>query len=628
MRILPDGDRALLVEVADNAAVLRLRSRLRAASAPAGGTDAVVDLVPAARTLLVIAATPGELGRVRAWLQNALDAAPDGETSEAADLDGREITVPVRYDGPDLADVAAELGIDVDEVIARHTGTAWRVGFMGFAPGFGYLLPERSPAGGSAGDGRDTSAGGPSRGGGGLTSARRSGGLAVRRLPTPRTRVRPGSVALADGFSAVYPAASPGGWRLIGNTAQPMWDAAADPPAAIRPGDTVRFVAADDAAVDDRAAIAVDDANVEDGSPSFAGSAVGPGISTSTETTDAPVEHPVQAPTGGTSPGAAIDADQRAASSPAVRKLTVLQAGPQTLVQDRGRPGRADLGVSPAGALDRHAADLATALVGNDPGTPLLEVLQGGLQLRARAELLCAVTGADGPVRINAEPAPRNRAVTIPAGGLLDLGAARAGMRYYVAFQGGIEAEPVLGSASADLLSGLGPAPLAVGDELTVGRTRLTLVRPARPPRPRALSEGDAVVRVRPGPRRDWFDDAAWERLLTARWTVTGESNRVGIRLDGPGLARARTDELPSEGMVTGSLQVPPSGLPTVFLADHPVTGGYPVIAVVVDADLDVLAQLRPGQALRFTGGAVRVSPGLQSTVNRIERAVGSLFRR
>lgn len=567
-RILPNGDRALLVELADNAAVLPLRSRLQD-SRPAG----VVDVVPAARTLLVIVATAGDLGRVRAWLERALAESAETGTPVAAVTAGREITVPVRYDGPDLADVAAELGVAVDEVIARHTGTAWRVGFMGFAPGFGYLLPETAEE---------------------EPGTTTDGGLTVRRLPTPRTRVRPGAVALADGFSAVYPAASPGGWRLIGSTDHPMWDAAAEPPAAIGPGDTVRFV--------------VEDTASDGGTGAEATAAAPPATSSGGR------------PVAGASPVRP--------SSPAVRRLTVLQAGPQTLVQDAGRAGLADLGVSPAGALDRHAAALATALVGNDPGTPVLEVLQGGLQLRAHAELLCAVTGATGPVRINAEPVTQNRSVTIPAGGLLDLGPADAGTRYYVAFQGGLDVPPVLGSASADLLSGLGPRPLATGDELTVGRTRLTLVRPQRLPRPRFLPAADVVVRVRSGPRRDWFDAAAWEALMDARWTVTGDSNRVGIRLDGPALPRVGDDELPSEGMVTGSLQVPPSGRPTVFLADHPVTGGYPVIAVVVDADLDVLAQLRPGQGLRFTDGAVRVGAALQGSVNRIERAVGSLFRR
>ncbi|OMH32383.1 5-oxoprolinase/urea amidolyase family protein [Tersicoccus sp. Bi-70] len=569
MRVLPDGDRALLVELADNAAVLRLRARLQARR-----PDAVVDLVPAARTLLVIVATPADLPGARTWLAGVLGSAgPEVDVSATTDA-GREISVPVRYDGPDLADVAAELGVDVDEVIARHTGTVWRVGFMGFAPGFGYLLPADA-------------AGSPD-----AESASGGHGLTVRRLPTPRTRVRPGSVALADGFSAVYPAASPGGWRLIGSTDHPMWDAGAQPPAAVGPGDTVRFVVA--------------------------------AAATSTDTATA-TEAPI-GPLAGASPVTRATAAGRAGA--AVRKLTVLQAGPQTLIQDAGRAGQADLGVSPAGALDRHAAAVATALVGNDPGTPLLEVLQGGLQLRAHAELLCAVTGADGPVRVNAEPVSANRSLTIPAGGLLDIGPAVTGMRYYLAFQGGIEATPVLGSASADLLSGLGPRPLATGDELAVGRTRLTLARPRRPLRPRPAEEGDAVVRVRPGPRRDWFDDAAWQALMDERWTVTGDSNRVGTRLDGPALTRVREDELPSEGMVTGSLQVPPSGLPTIFLADHPVTGGYPVIAVVVDADLDVLAQLRPGQGLRFTDGALRVGAGLQGSVNRIERAVGSLFRR
>ena len=114
---------------------------------------------------------------------------------------------------------------------------------------------------------------------------------------------------------------------------------------------------------------------------------------------------------------------------------------------------------------------------------------------------------------------------------------------------------------------------------------------------------GQVVVRVQPGPRRDWFTDDAWASLLNARYTVTAQSNRVGLRLDGVPLERESTGELPSEGMVRGALQIPPSGMPVLFLADHPVTGGYPVVGYVVEDDVDRCGQLRTGQALRFTTG-------------------------
>jgi biotin-dependent carboxylase-like uncharacterized protein len=172
-------------------------------------------------------------------------------------------------------------------------------------------------------------------------------------------------------------------------------------------------------------------------------------------------------------------------------------------------------------------------------------------------------------------------------------------LRSYLAVRGGVAVEPVLGSRSTDSLSGLGPEPLRAGTLLPVGDTGELPpihVDQAPPPGRRA-----GVLRVLPGPRDDWFAPGALEALCGRPYVVSQDSNRVGVRLHGPELVRAREGELPSEGMVTGAVQVPPSGQPIVFLADHPPTGGYPVIAVVLTADLPVAAQLRPGDPVRFT---------------------------
>jgi biotin-dependent carboxylase-like uncharacterized protein len=285
--------------------------------------------------------------------------------------------------------------------------------------------------------------------------------------------------------------------------------------------------------------------------------------------------------------------------------ITILAPGAQLLVEDLGRPGHAAIGLSPSGALDARALRLANRLVGNAPGAAGLELLLGGAELGFAAGALVAVTGARGPLAVAAAGSPAVeaagcRAVAVPAGARLRIGPAQAGLRYYLAVAGGIEAEPLMGSRSADLLSGLGPAPLRAGDVLAVGRPaghpQPDWVPAPVPPRDRI------VVRVQPGPRLDWFVRGSWARLTGRDWTVSPESNRVGVRLLGRPLERAIAAELPSEGMVTGAVQVPASGLPTVFLADHPVTGGYPVAAVVVPADLPLLAQARPGQQVRFLG--------------------------
>ncbi|MFD6999625.1 biotin-dependent carboxyltransferase family protein [Streptomyces mirabilis] len=280
------------------------------------------------------------------------------------------------------------------------------------------------------------------------------------------------------------------------------------------------------------------------------------------------------------------------------RALAVVRAGALTTVQDRGRPGHAHLGVPRSGALDAPAAALANRLVGNPVGAAVLETTLNGCALRPRSVVTVAVTGAPCPVTVGGRPAPWGAPVRVPAGALLDIGPARAGVRSYVAVAGGVAVDPVLGSRSTDLLSGLGPPPLADGTVLPLGRpdgvhTRVDVVPHPGPP-------SELVLRVTPGPRDDWFTASALRTLAMGTYRVSSASNRIGLRTEGPSLERAVSGELPSEGMVLGAVQVPPDGRPVVFLADHPTTGGYPVIAVVRGADLPAAAQAVPGTPVRF----------------------------
>lgn len=281
--------------------------------------------------------------------------------------------------------------------------------------------------------------------------------------------------------------------------------------------------------------------------------------------------------------------------------LHVLEPGPATLIEDLGRPGLATMGVSPSGAMDRPALALANRLLGNPEGAAGLEVLLGGMRLTADDLVWFAVTGAWGDVTVDGVRVEPHTATPLEPGAVLSVGQATAGIRYYVGFRGGIAAEPVLGSRSRDVLASLGPAHIAVGDLLPVGAQpdeRIPPVDgvPVDPP-----TSGTIELALRPGPRRSWFSDTAWLTLTEATWTVSARSDRTGVRLDGPPLERVHLGELPSEGMLRGALQVSPDGAPTVLGADHPVTGGYPVIAVVTDATVDRLAQARPGQPIRFT---------------------------
>jgi biotin-dependent carboxylase-like uncharacterized protein len=270
--------------------------------------------------------------------------------------------------------------------------------------------------------------------------------------------------------------------------------------------------------------------------------------------------------------------------------IEVVDPGPLSTLQDLGRPGWAHLGVPRAGALDRGAAALARRLVGGAPDDAVVETTMGGIVLRARRAVTLAVTGAACEVRVDRRPVGHAMPVTVPAGSVVTVGAATAGVRSYVAFAGGVAVEPVLGSRSTDTLASVGPPRLAAGHVLPLGAPRRLPEPPAAVvSRPRA-----PVLHLRPGPRADWLRPDQWAGLAALSYAVAPDSDRIGLRLSGPRLER-RPGELPSEGMVLGAVQLPPSGQPVVFLADHPTTGGYPVVAVVEDDDLDLCAQLRPG---------------------------------
>ncbi|MFI8828879.1 biotin-dependent carboxyltransferase family protein [Streptomyces sp. NPDC053431] len=280
------------------------------------------------------------------------------------------------------------------------------------------------------------------------------------------------------------------------------------------------------------------------------------------------------------------------------RAFAVVRAGALTTVQDQGRAGHAHLGVPRSGALDPVAVRLVNRLLGNAEGAAVLETTLDGCAVRPRCAVTVVVGGAPCPVLVDGRPAAWGTPVRVGAGQLLEVGAAVRGLRSYVGFGGGVAVDPVLGSRSTDLLSGLGPAPLVDGAVLPLGAAAAVRGSVDAPPWPGPPDE--LVLRVRLGPRDDWFTPAALRALGTRAWRVSPAANRIGLRTEGPALERAVGGELPSEGMPLGAVQVPPDGRPVVFLADHPTTGGYPVVAVVREADLAAAAQAVPGTVVRF----------------------------
>ncbi|QGN56749.1 carboxyltransferase domain-containing protein [Nostocoides sp. HKS02] len=535
-RALRAGERAVLVECGSLSEALALQARLTAALDPAvdpavdptvASSSAMVDdVVLGARTVLVIAQSARHLPRVRDAVVRAIssDAYADPESGAAATADAETIEIEVDYSGADLDDVARLTGLTVAGVVAAHTGTPWRVGFAGFAPGFAYLV---------GGDPR----------------------LRVPRRASARVSVPAGSVALADEFSGIYPRSSPGGWQLLGRTDANLWDLTRDPPALLAPGRLVRFVSRD----------------VADHAP----------------TTDL-----------ATPPSARIAASARAPYA----LLEVLTSARPALVQDGGRPGLAGLGVGPSGAADQAAYRLGARLLGQGPECAALEVVLGELSIRARGSVTVALTGAEVAADVDGHPQGHAAPFLLGDGQVLRLGRPALGLRTYLSVRGGLAVDPVLGSRSRDTLSGIGPEPVVAGTVLPVdwasGQPSVDVAPVA--PLPRDLLR----LRGTWGPRQDRLVDAAV--LQSTTWRVSHDSDRVGIRLEPVEadptalLELAMEAELPPEGLVRGAIQVPPSGRPVVFLSDHPVTGGYPVVAVLDEASVDLAAQAVPGQQVRL----------------------------
>jgi KipI family sensor histidine kinase inhibitor len=511
------GEHALLIGVADPVAARQL-VRLVTTS----GWRAVREVVGGVATVLVtFDPDEDEPDDYRARLAHVVEASRRAGGEDVAAIAASEVTIPSAFEGPDLPEVATELGCTPEKVVEMLTAAALTVDVVGFSPGFAYL--------------------------GGLPPEF----LGLPRRASPRPVVPPGSIGLAHGYAAVYPAASPGGWHLIGHTDEVMFSPWEAPYARLAPGDRVRFT-------------------IVAGGSSWTPA---PGRA-------APVAYPETA-----RPVFAVE-----------------EIGLRTVLQDAGRQRVAALGVPGATPADPCAFALANQLVGNVAGAATLEVLARGPTLRCLSPTFVAVVGGSPDLRLDGQPFAAGRVVPVNAGQQLRVGAVHGGLRTYVAIAGGFLGPSVLGSLATDQLSGLGPGPLAPGARLWAGAME--------PPLGDHLADEVTVVadgaaptklRVVPGPHAEQFASGAFESLAETGFIVDADSNRVGLRLrrdpSTPPVRRAagRARELDSQGMVTGAVQVPPSGDPVILLGDHATLGGYPVVAVVAAVDHGVLGQCAPG---------------------------------
>lgn len=512
------GERAVLVGCESLASATDLRLRLTGPARPAILEDAVLG----ARSVLVVARSASALSELRTVVQQLGDPDEAPDDPHPRQTPGA-VEITVDYDGADLDEVGRLTGLTTEEVVRAHTGTPWRVGFAGFVPGFAYLV------------------GGDSR-------------LRVPRRATPRVSLAAGSVALADGFSGIYPRSSPGGWQVIGTTDAALWDLTRDPPALLTPGREVRFVARRHG-----------------------------------ERAHPPMPQPEPPRT------------ERPDAERPYAELEVLVCPRPALIQDAGRPGLSHLGVSPSGAADQAAYQLGARLLGQDGDRAALELLLGELVVRAHGSLTAVLTGAALPAEVDGRRVGHAAPFLVRDGQVLRLGRPAQGLRTYLSVRGGIAVPPVLGSRSRDTLAALGPEPVTAGHRLPVGWSDAwpTLDVAPVPPWPTGVVD----LRGTWGPDSDRL---ARRELLCDQWSVAPDSDRVALRLAPAGGSRltsavADTTEVPPAGIVRGAIQLPPSGHPVVFLDDHPVTGGYPVVAVLDAASCDRAAQLRPGAVVRLT---------------------------
>jgi antagonist of KipI len=287
--------------------------------------------------------------------------------------------------------------------------------------------------------------------------------------------------------------------------------------------------------------------------------------------------------------------------------LRVIEPGLLTTIQDRRRFGSARLGIGHAGAADVPAWRLANALVGNAENTAALEMTLNGPVLETDADIIVALTGATLPnAQINDAPLPAWRPVAVAAGSRLTLGPMSEGCRSYLAIAGGIDLSPWRGSRATDVNAALGPRPhpLTAGDTLKIGGTTSHLPAPVSwslDPRPWFDTRSPHIIRLLAGSHTSRLD-AASQKALGGEdtWTVGSDSNRVGMRLDGPHLALSAPLDMLSEGVTAGTVQLPPDGRAIIMGPEHPVTGGYPRIGQVIAVDLPRLAQCRPGDEIAF----------------------------
>ena len=539
--ILDSGDAALLVDFRaypEPLSQIHQLSELLSSLSPAW----LLDLIPGIDSLLVALKFSNYNYRdTRSVAKIEIEALLKKLLSETRREAKSEVVHRIRvcYDpelAPDLLASAEKCKLTVRELINRHKNSEIRVDILGFMPGFAYC------------SGLDPS-------------------LNLPRLESPRTVVPTGSVAIAGLQTAIYPQPTPGGWNIIGRSPDVLFDPSKPRPSLLMAGERVEFIEI-----------------------------------------DLPEFRKIEAQ------NLTKLAQNMSKSKISSHAVEVISPGLQTTIQGLPRHGFAHLALSAGGPMDLESAQLANALLGNHDDAAGLEIAGAGTKLLFHEDMWVAWVGARCISQVNGTAIPGNRPVFLRKGETLNFGTILQGYRIFLALSGGIDSEFILGGRGSHLSAGIGGKALQKGDILYLPRAQdssqipcLKKLREAQMSFPKwsiaspALpGERVELIKVLPSIHLDILSSAEQDALWKTVWTISSQSNRMGMRLKSDFKISSSLTGISSQGIWFGTVQLPPSGQPILMMAEHQTTGGYPRLMEMVSSERSKLAQLRPGDKIQF----------------------------
>jgi len=539
--ILDSGDTALLVDFRaypEPLSQIHQLSELLSSLSPAW----LLDLIPGIDSLLIVLKFSSYNYRdTRSLAKIEIEALLKQLLSETRRETKSEVIHRIRvcYDpelAPDLLASAEKCKLTVRELINRHKNCEIKVDILGFMPGFSYC------------SGLDPS-------------------LKLPRLESPRTAVPGGSVAIAGLQTAIYPQPTPGGWNIIGRSPDVLFDPSKSRPSLLMAGERVEFIEI-----------------------------------------DLPEFRKIEAQ----------NLTKRAQNMPKSKisshAVEVISPGLQTTIQGLPRHGFAHLALSAGGPMDLESAQLANALLGNHDDAAGLEIAGAGTKLLFHEDIWVAWVGARCISQVNGTAIPGNRPVFLRKGETLSFGTILQGYRIFLALSGGIDSEFILGGRGSHLSAGIGGKALQKGDILYLPRAQdssqiacLKKLREAQMSFPKWSIASPALpgervefIKVLPSIHLDILSSAEQDALWKTVWTISSQSNRMGMRLKSDFKISSSLTGISSQGIWFGTVQLPPSGQPILMMAEHQTTGGYPRLMEMVSSERSKLAQLRPGDKIQF----------------------------